>query len=137
MIDVRSGGAVVAPGVTYPVYDSVAETLKKLGEEATLKLINQQSKTNAANDARKKATSKPTKEALRGEAFCLIDPQAFATAQGEGPAAVQKLLDDKVAELEVQHEEERKARLVQAAGQAKATPAPETADEALEGVDEE
>lgn len=98
--EVKSKSSVV--GVAeFPVYDSVAEAVEHIGEDAILKLVNTQVKTNVMNDIRAAATSKPSKKSLRNKAIASITMEEFQGVAGD-EQRLQTLIEKKMGEIEAQ-----------------------------------
>lgn len=126
---VKSAGKEVGKA-EYESYDSLAEAAEDLGEDRIVGLVNTQVKTNAMNEVRASASGKPTKTALRNQATMeLVEEGKFAAVAGD-MAAVDKLISQRVAEIE-----SRKKEAVVAEAE-EAPEAPEN-DEDLDDEDED
>ena len=98
----------------YPVYDAVTEAVEDMGDEALLKLINAQVRTNSMNTVRAAATGAPSRKTLEIEALSRIPLQEYQEAAGDGQA-LRLLIDKYVDVLKEEHSEKRSAMAAAAA----------------------
>jgi hypothetical protein len=104
--NVKSKGQVVGVA-SFPQFDTLEEATSQIGADAVLKLTNVQLGTNAKNEVRAAATGKPPKKRIRQLAHArLTEAELLSTLGQEG--ALDALLEQKMAEVEAELEEERR-----------------------------
>lgn len=99
--DVKSKGEVVGKA-KFPIFDTIEEAVRELGEKECIDLLNAQVKTNEQNNVRAAATGKPTKARIKEMAVLNITAEELAECAGD-QNKVLSLIASKEAEVRAQY----------------------------------